>query len=357
MDLTARLLARTPPRPLVVALPGGRGVRLAVERVLRERGWDQASTPAEADLFVVCGSPSPALAEEVERVWSQLPSPRSRVDIHAAGAVVEELDRARGRLADPEHRRVDAGDTQRGHDMDGSHVDLRGGEDAHGSHDELRDGGHDMHMMHGGAVAGLPMADRGADRDGLTLDVLHVSLGPVLADWPAGLAVRVALQGDVVQSAQVGVVGWTGSPWNGPPAVAALDSIGRLLMVCGATTVARTARRLRDQADGGVVDDAGLRRFTRGLRRSRTLRWATDGIGRLDDSLGELAGDATDRWYRWLDLAEGAPPAGDPDRRARAAVEVLPGLLEGLELAAARVLVASLDPDLDALVAPREAAR
>lgn len=42
-------------------------------------------------------------------------------------------------------------------------------------------GGHDVHMMHSGDVAGLPMADRAPDRDGLTFDALHVTLGPVLA--------------------------------------------------------------------------------------------------------------------------------------------------------------------------------
>ncbi|MHA6781857.1 hypothetical protein ACVGOW_12815 [Pseudonocardia saturnea] len=403
MDLTGWVLARAAPRPLLVAVPGGRGVRLAVERVIRERGWDQASAPAEADLFVVCGSPGPALVEEVERVWSQLPSPRARIDISAADTVVDGLDRARARLAEPENRLSDTGrgaasadgeadaaaavgdhtapddmhgshdmreESQRGgqyvhggHDMHGSHDEPRGGDhDMHGGADESQDGGHemhgghDMHMMHGGEVAGLPMADRAPDRDGLTLDVLHVRLGPILADWPAGLVVRVTLQGDAVQSAQVEVVGEPGSPWDGPPAAAALDSMARLLVVCGASTAARTAGRLRDEILAGVVDDAELRRFTRRLRRSRTLSWATDGIGRLDDSRGELAGDATDRWRRWLDVADGAPAGDDADRRARVAVEVMPGLLEGLELAAARVLVASLDPDLDTLVASREAA-
>src|SRR5258708_27816729 len=85
------------------------------------------------------------------------------------------------------------GAAHHGHDMGG--MDMGGG--AHDSHD--MDG-----MDMGGMVmpAGLRMAGRGADRDGLKLDQLHVPLGPVLPDWPAGLVVHVTLQGDVVQLAE-----------------------------------------------------------------------------------------------------------------------------------------------------------
>lgn len=41
---------------------------------------------------------------------------------------------------------------------------------------------------------GLMMTERAADRDGLRLDMLYVALGPVLADWPAGLVVELAVQ-------------------------------------------------------------------------------------------------------------------------------------------------------------------
>lgn len=318
MDLTGWL--RATPRPLIVTALGGRAVRLAVERLTREWGWDQATAPAEADLLVVCGAPDAALAAAVERVWAQLPSPRARVDLRSVDHVAAELGEARARLADEESAEQ---------------------------------------------PGGLPMADRAPDRDGLTLDQLHLTLGPVLADWPAGLAVRLTLQGDVVQSAQVDVARAPSVPARtvdgargdetyaqvpGESAAAALDSLARLLAVCGACTAARTARRLRDDLLACTADDAELRRFARRLRRSRTLRWATDGVGRLDERHGELGGDATRRWHRWLDTAEGAGAAADPAEGARTALAELPGLLEGTELAAARVVVASLDPDLDALV-------
>lgn len=459
MDLSRWLRIRATPRPLLVAVPGGRAVRLAAERLTRERGWELAAAPADADLLVVCGIPGAFVGEAVERVWSQLPCPRARADIRTADDVADELDRARARLDDLEQQRaVSAGraspapihgvvgaetdhtehavhhETQNTHRMSvqGNHFqssahqdggdpgadggapdamsdtehgpgqhggidrrrgqEMAGGQGRYGGHDlaggqarhsgldmaggqEMRSGhdmaggqdtagDHDMHMMHGGEVAGLPMADRAPDRDGLTLDQLHVTLGPVLSDWPAGLAVRLTLQGDVVQSAQAEMVGEAAavgeavapaSSWDGAPAAAPLDSLARLLSVCGWSTATRTARRLRDELLAGVADDADLRRFARRLRRSRTLRWATDGIGRLDDKYGDLAGDATQRWHRWIEAVEGTWGAADPDRgpadRARIALEELPRLLEGQELAAARVLVASFDPDLDTLVA------
>ncbi len=448
MDLSGWLRTRATPRPLLVTVPGGRAVRLAVERLTRERGWELAAAAADADLLVVCGIPDAAFREAVERVWCQLPSPRARSDIRAADDVADELDRARDRLGDPVQQRADSAgraslapihgvvgtetdhdehaahhkvqnthrvpshdnnaqhsthqdggdpeadggapdavsgreqvpephggtDIHSGQDMAGDHEmhsgdDMAGGQDMaadhpmHSGHDmaDVQDtaGGHDMHMMHGGEVAGLPMADRASDRDGLTLDQLHLTLGPVLSDWPAGLAMRLTLQGDVVQSAQVEMVGEVLSPvssWDDTPAAGALDSLARLLSVCGWSTATRTARRLRDELLAGVVDAAELRTFARRLRRSRTLRWATDGIGRLDDTYGDLAGDATHRWRRWVDAIEGTRPAADTNRgsgdRLRVALEELPGLLEGQELAAVRVVVASFDPDLDTLMAP-----
>lgn len=110
--------------------------------------------------------------------------------------------------------------------------------------------------MHGGMAmpAGLPMADRAPDRDGLMLDRLHLPLGPVLPFWPAGLVLHVGLQGDVVQEAAAEVLdaGGRAEPfWDGPwrralagdavsrgavarqRAACHLDSLARLLGVAG----------------------------------------------------------------------------------------------------------------------------
>ena len=80
----------------------------------------------------------------------------------------------------------------------------------------------------------------------------------------------------------------------------------------------------------------------------------------------------SDRYRQWLAdirrdldrLTENAPlrpdveesPRGcwkDDDPPSAALIKLLPGLLTGAELAAARLIVASLDPDLDELAAAR----
>ena len=79
-----------------------------------------------------------------------------------------------------------------------------------------------------------------------------------------------------------------------------------------------------------------------------------------------VAGDVTARYRRWCaELAEPPPrsmtarpsgrgrtePLDGMRRRRRRCSTVLPRLLEGAELAAARLIIASLDPDLDDLPA------
>ncbi|NYH54522.1 hypothetical protein HNR06_004111 [Nocardiopsis arvandica] len=359
MDVTGWLLRRAAPCAFVVTAIGGTGARLAVERAVRERGWRQALAPAEADLLVVCGPADPELDEALDRVWGQMPGPRARADASSPERVVEALDRARADLLDAAAQRRDADERDR-------------------AARERAEAAGEEHMP-----GGLPMADRGEDRDGLTLDRLHLALGPALTDWPAGLSLRVVLQGDVVQEARVHLVGARGGPsfWDAPrdtsrnaspetdrspghprtTAAAALDAAQRLLFVAGWPAAALAGRRLRDallEPGTGPGPDAELRRWLRGVRRSHLLRWATDGLGTVGDHApGELRGDATDRWSRWLERIEAAV---EPDRSAsepvptapdtaRAALDLVPELVVGRELAAARLIVASLDPDTEAV--------
>ncbi len=269
----------------------------------------------------------------------------------------------------------------------------QGGGDGHGGHDH---GGHAHH--HGGGAempGGVGMAERGPDRDGLQLDQLHVPLGPLLPDWSPGLVVHTTLQGDVVQRARVDVVPENGAGedfWNEPSRRAAagqavtrgerarrhvgayLDCLARLLRVAGWPDPATGAGRLRDEVLAGARAEQvtpGWRRLTRHLHRARTLRWLTDGLGVLPPDRAEAAGfagavlrasrdsgDVTARWQAWLDEIErvlphidhaAALPAGnegprEEDWRSEPARAVLPELLEGAELAAVRLIVASLDP-------------
>lgn len=224
------------------------------------------------------------------------------------------------------------------------------------------------------------MADRGEDRDGLTLDQLHVPLGPLLPDWPAGLVVHTTLQGDVVQDARVEVLGTGGTsfwnePWRraaaGDPVTAGaaarrrvaahLDSLARFLAVAGWADAAMRTRWVRDDLlDGapGTELVPRFRRTARRLRRSRTLRWLTTGLGDVPADAAALRarGDVADRWSGWLAAVEQILPdidrtdhlpVGDPPRDPpEVLLALLPELLTGTELATARLIVASLDPDL-----------
>ncbi|WP_245667757.1 hypothetical protein [Actinomadura macra] len=306
-------------RPFVVSAADGTRERLVVEADLRARGRQQALSPAETGYLVVCGSPGAVLGEAIETVWTDMPEPRVRA----------------GRsLADPSPS---------------------------------------------GEVA---MADRADDRDGLRLDVLHVPLGPVLAHWPAGLRLDLAVQGDVVQSAGVALVDTaSGSFWDEPwrvggegdaerrRAASHLDSVARLLHVAGWAGAALRAADLRDAALGRVPDDALLRRFVpfaRRVGRSRVLRWMTRGLGVLSADEAERhgaggpavrrPGDVKERLDGWLfEIGRALERSGPADEGPRGPVgaasgqalaALLPALVEGADLAAARLIVASLDPDL-----------
>jgi hypothetical protein len=369
----------------VIATPGGTLARLAVERLVRERGWSAATSPAEANVLVVAGPPVSELDTHIDRVWAAMPAPRVRADIGAAAEAPAALTAAVAHLADPARQRAEAAarravePDEQAHGMSGGHEmscgsampdmdhdehDDHGHGHGHGQHDQhdMHDmhegheghdmsGGHDMHGMHHGhdmsgmeMPGGVPMADRAADRDGLMLDVLHVPLGPALPDWPAGLVVHTTLQGDVVQEATIELLGHSTGHHAGhhaaehgswrdevadPALVHRLDSAARLLAVVGWQDAATTARRLRDEAVTGSPK-SDVDKWARRVRRSRTLRWSLAGVGEHEgtDTLGRL--------HAWLDGDDAVLP---PD--------VLPRLLVGTEFAAARLIVAGLglDPD------------
>lgn len=332
------------PCPLVAVAPGATAIRLAVERELRIRGGRVARSAAEADTLLVCGSVSAEFHETVERIWGQLPSPKARVAVAEPAGVAAALRTATTRLSDVGLQRESAA----------RRTEVRREQDA-----QPEDDGESEEMSMPG---GLMMADRGADRDGLMLDQLHVRLGPVLPEWPAGLMVATTLQGDVIQAAEVETVPagplatgpgfWdepVGAEWVGPRSAAAnLDSASRVLALAGWQQAATSARRLRDALLGGAIRAGEVAALARGVRRSRTLRWLLAGIAPV---AGE---DAWLRLVRWVDGA--AEAARSPRAAARdapgtlARLEALPAMVTGLDLASARLAIASLDPDLDQLL-------
>lgn len=321
MDLTGLLLRACATRPhvLIAAMPGGTQVRLAAEEQLRRCGWPSALTPANADVLLVAGTPARDIADALEATWAVIPAPRARVHVASPGEVAAALDAARAELASEARQRhaaaAGAGQTASHHDRPGGdampshgeHGMAGDGHDTSHDHETIGDGAHDMgdggDSAHGmGEMempAGLPMADRGEDRDGLKLDQLHVPLGPVLPEWPAGLVVRVTLQGDVVQHAEVDAVGLAGDggsfwaePWRraaagGPVTVGAaarrhaaarLDSLGRFLAVVGWDDAAANARALRDDTLRGTSSPGpAVRGLARRVAKSRLLAWSTRG--------------------------------------------------------------------------------
>src|SRR6266487_3521913 len=336
MDLTGALLRAGAARPhvLVATMPGATAVRLAAEEQLRRRGWPAAMTPADADILLVAGDVVAPLAEVVEATWQAMPAPRARAAAASPGEVTAALDASRVRLGDRAAqqalavtgpgRRPDADTGHHGHDSGGGDHDHGHGDEDHahgdggaGQKDESEGHGHGGmnhgHEAGGGhghgggghdhGAGGMPMADRGDDRDGLRLDQLHLPLGPVLPDWPAGLVLRVTLQGDVIQEAEPEVLGGGGgSFWDEPwrraaagqhvrtaeasrrAAASYLDSLGRFLAVAGWDAAAVAARRLRDEVLAGAPSgrlrrDAG--RFARRVAASRVLAWLTGGLGVL----------------------------------------------------------------------------
>ncbi|MDT0303696.1 hypothetical protein [Streptomonospora wellingtoniae] len=418
-------------RPLLVTAVGGTGCRLAVERVMRERGLRGALAPSEADTLLECGPPGTAADGAAERVWDQMGEPRARVRVRAADEAADRIDEARAALLDlpaqrrAARRRLGADRAEAHADQHDQHERCQGDQHAPGGH-----GGHGGGKLPGG----MEMADRGDDRDGLKLDRLHIAVGPAQSDWPAGLVAELTVQGDVVQEARLhthahapggAAVFWdhTAREVLDPAAVrfraaAAADSLQRFLAVAGWPSAAATGRLLRDHLLAPEEVVTGRLRFTRWLRRvrsSRTLRWSVRGLGRAPDRLPDapsgslpavggdggvhpasgfltrgsplptrLRGDVAERIRHWFDdiaavvmpdtsdtfLAPpiqrepGGPPSGGPlsapplpplgrERAdcALAATAVLPGMLVGVDLAAARLVVASFDPDMEALAA------
>ena len=335
---------------LLVEAPGAWLTRVAIEREIGRRGWRLALSPADADALVTAGTPGPQLSQRVESVWEQLPGPRSRTVIadHTDTASVRTaLDMVAAELLDPERQIRDA------RKREGSATD-------HMSDDSDMSG--DMNMDMDMSPSGIPLAEGGDDRDGLEMDVLHLPLGPVLPHWPAGVVLRCTLQGDVVVAAEASEVDESdGVAMNlGPNERAALrcDQLASLLALSGWADGHAAVRRVRDaliDEPDAAVGTALLDDLQRRLRRARLLRWSLRGIGDLrpddqPDAPSQLHGDVYQRLVRLADQAraeltgDAASPA--PPASVTVLLAVAERLVVGLDLAAARLVVASLAIDI-----------
>jgi len=310
---------------LIVAGPGSELLRMQVERTVVGQGHVLAATPAAADVLLVVG-PVPALFQEpIERSWRQVPLPRVFATVMADGEAEHVLAAARSALA---ARRSGDGPSWAGGDRAMSGPD-------------------DMAMDMAGP-GGYPLASGEEDRDGLEMDVLTRTLGPVLADWDTRLLVHVELAGDLVRSAVVDVVPPASAhrrhpdPDGAAPEDAArLDHLARLLRVAGAAHLAAFATRARDAALDGRLDAAAAagERLQRRIRRDVLLRWSLGGLAVADTPVIEIL----------LDWASGPTRSTRSDRstrsvRSRLTADDVAHAIMGHDIGAARILLAALEP-------------
>ncbi len=356
---------------LVIEVPGEWVLRAAVEQAVLDRGWRLATAPAEADVLAVCGAPGPELDAVVRRLWDQLPGPRVRVDLPDREALSSGFERAVRGLVDTASQREDARQRPASPNVEPDHGDMDHGDMDHGDHGDMDHG--DMEM----APGGIPLAEGGPDRDGLEMDVLHLSLGPGLPHWPAGLVMRCALQGDVIVEATCRLLdGGRGADAPAPgdgttrpqlPVARQADLVLDVLALVGWPAGVSAARQVRDQLLN-VVDDrdlaaaqARLARLERRVRRSLVLRSSLRGIGTVTsgelDRRGlpdTLLGDVRDRLLSALDRVSRQEEGHADGATAESVLLALPELVTGLDLAAARLVVASVG--LETSLALREAA-
>jgi hypothetical protein len=161
----------------------------------------------------------------------------------------------------------------------------------------------------------------------------------------------------VIQEASAEVLdAGSGRPFwrDAHPAARELDGLARFLAVAGWADAAARARRLRDEMLAGESAEQigkSAAALVRRVRRSRTLRWQLRGLPAGSTDLASLLEGRLAAVEAAVSAAAGsaALPA------SRAALAELAGLLVGSELAAARLIVAAVDPDTEEEPAREEA--
>jgi len=323
------------------------------------------TSPRHASLLLIAGTVPDEHLTALQRVHDQLPHPRAAVSWRGAGAAMQIPVRTAidGAAVDLTSALRDAFVTLLG-DPNATADSLLPDEDPH----EWRGVGpfgQGGEGMMGGTPYGRPMTMTADDRDGLALDELQLTLGPFLDAFPAGLALDVALQGEVVTSAAP-----RDRPVMSPDAAQSfghhplapgrssarrgLRWLSHALHVQGLDALAARAALLATAIGDGADDAAvtgGLRRLERRVERSGVLR-ALNGVGPVGGALPHraehLRGDAGQRWRRRL-AAIGAALRDGSRQPALAGVVVDPDsdllerVLVGATLTDAVATITSLD--------------
>lgn len=398
----SEILARAAAQRLHVLIAEGDDafvLRVAAQRACEARGWQLALSPADADVLLTCRPAAGMFSEAVDAVFDQMPGPRARGQVSAehdlgpalddlkvrylewqpparAGFITDQEHAGPGqREADPHRSGPNAPEHQE-HQHQGHPEPHHQGHQEHQEHQQQEHqhepaepeshSGHDMrlgegtghrhdmghgHEMEMSGPGGIALASGAQDRDGLEMDRLHLRLGPVLPAWPAGLVVWCTLAGDVVTDVEVEQPPFRSVASGDADQVAAarLDAAAQLLSLAGADVFAGQARQARDAALArrrGTRTDKRVVSLHRRVSRSRSLRWSLHGLGLLSDSAvgghGWPAGWAGDVFARLLGLLSINPDGVAGLVEGGEVAAALPVLLPGLEMAAARLVVASL---------------
>ncbi len=247
------------------------------------------ATPRHATVLLVAGTIPEPTREAFDRVHDQLPHPRevvtwdeiaARDDVgdDVVDAVVDEIvERADRVMADPSTSSPARLPDVEPNEWRGVGPFGQGGEG-----------------MMGGTPYGRAMAMTADDRDGLSLDLLELRLGPYLGQLPGGLVADVALQGEVIQSIQFACAGdapfVTGD--RAVPVARRLLWLSHALHVQGLDAFAVGAARLARRS-ARLGDDSSLARDFASFRRR--LRWT--GLRSALRSVGDR--DGLDTWARW----------------------------------------------------------
>lgn len=373
--------------PAPVYLVEGAGARPATDELRGDSAVQVVDSPRHATVLLVAGAIPESFIPALARVHDQLSHPRATAWWTGPGPIDSPHLPVATRV-DPDadvadrlvtiHRELMTGERASEADLlpDEPPNEWRG----------VGPNGQGGEGMMGGVPYGRPMAMTADDRDGLALDPLSFVLGPFLPFMPPGLQLQVTMQGDVLTAVEVGPNPFDEGDWLGsritrgqtdaqlPSVDFARDRlryVARVLGIHGLRALALRAYRLA--ADLTPQSGAEIRGLSRRLRRTTALRWSTEAVGTIDSTalppgLGALQGDAWDRWRRALDdagravaLAAQHPTARDEmtgnatlwaeqptgsqpwPRGDHPALELLPELLEGMELGAAVTTLVSLD--------------
>ena len=193
-------MAKTSDVPVFVVVGGG--YQSEIHRLRLAEGINIVASPRHAAVLLIAGSLTEAATESVQHVHDQMAGPRQTVswgpseptvvpvETHVTGDVSDVAAAIRKQFEDvvtgvipPEPPLLENVD----------HVEWRG----------VGPYGHGGAGMTGGTPYGRPLALRSPSRDNLELDQLPVVIGPWFVGFPAGLSLRVSLQGDVAQGIEV----------------------------------------------------------------------------------------------------------------------------------------------------------